>query len=236
MYITDMLTKTKKGKISHRFTLLRESYWEDGKVKNRTIANLTHCNPKEVAAMRFALQHKDDLSVLSVASKKLRDKIELEQGMSVGAMWVVYEIARKLGIEKALGMNRAGKLALLQVAARVIEQGCRLSAVRLAHTNAVYDILAIRQKFNEDHLQKAWRDFNLTVEEGLNKLSMLCSMKIISKEHGTCHRIPKPCQASAELLKAANVRLPKALPHLEVNIVSRKKLQSRMKAVDFTAF
>lgn len=158
MYITDVLTKTKKGKISHRCILLRESYWENGKVKNRTIANLTHCNPKEVAAIRFGLKHKDDLSVLSLASGNLKDKIEIEQGMSVGAMWLVYEIARRLGIEKALGTKRAGKLALWQVAARVMEQGSRLSAVRLAQTHAVCDILAIRQKFNEDHLYEnlAW--------------------------------------------------------------------------------
>ena len=77
------------------------------------------------------------------------------------------------------------------------------------------------------YLQKAWIDFDLTVEEGLNQLSMLCSMEMVSKEQGSCHRIPTPSQTSAELLKTANVRLPKVLPHLGVNIVSRKKLQSR---------
>jgi hypothetical protein len=65
MYITDILTKTKKGQISHRCTLLRESYRQDGKVKTRTIANLTHCNPAEVAAIRWALQHKDDFTMLN---------------------------------------------------------------------------------------------------------------------------------------------------------------------------
>jgi hypothetical protein len=64
MYITDVLTKTKSGQLSHRCTLLRESYRKDGKVKTRTIANLTHCNPAEVAAIRWALQHKDDFTLL----------------------------------------------------------------------------------------------------------------------------------------------------------------------------
>ncbi len=152
MYITEVLTKTKKGEISHRCILLRESYWEDRKVKNRTIANLTYCNPKEVAAMRLALQHKDDLSVLTSASVNLKDDIELKQGLSVGAVWLVYEIARRLGIEKALGTERTGKLALWQVIARVIGQGSRLSAVRLAQVHAACDILVIRRGFNEDHL------------------------------------------------------------------------------------
>ena len=150
MYITEVLTKTKKGKISHRCILLRESYREDGRVRNRTVANLTHCTPKEVAAMDLALKHKDDLCVL----KSLKEDIELEQGSSIGAVWVVYELAKELGIEKALGKERKGKLALWQVIARVIDQGSRLSAVRLAQVHACCDILGIREGFNEDHLYK----------------------------------------------------------------------------------
>ena len=34
--------------------LLRENYREDGKVKHRTIANLSHCGKEEIAAMRLA--------------------------------------------------------------------------------------------------------------------------------------------------------------------------------------
>lgn len=158
MYITEVITKTKKGKASHRCILLRESYREKGKVKNRTIANLTHCNPKEVAALRLALEHKDDLTVL----KSLKEDAEIKQGMSVGAVWAVYEAGRQSGIEKALGTERAGKLAFWQVIARVINQGSRLSSVRLAQVHAGCDILGMRQGFNEEHLYKnlAWLSDN----------------------------------------------------------------------------
>lgn len=61
MYITEVLTKTTTGKIAHRCILLRESYREHGKVKTRTLANLTHCPPRDVVALRWALQHKHDL-------------------------------------------------------------------------------------------------------------------------------------------------------------------------------
>jgi hypothetical protein len=153
MYLTDVLTKTKGGQLSHRCTLLRESYREDGKVKTRTIANLTHCQPAEVAAIRWALQHRDDLSVL----KSLKE-VELEQGLSVGAAWLVYQVARQTGIEKALGQERSGRLALWQVMARVIDQGSRLSAVRLARVHAACDILGLREGFSEDDLYRnlAW--------------------------------------------------------------------------------
>jgi hypothetical protein len=157
MYITDVPTLTREGKLSHLCTLLRESYRQNGKVKNRTLANLTHCNPQEVDAMRLALKYKDDLTVL----RSVED-VELEQGMSVGAAWAVYEVARRIGIEKALGSERAGKLALWQVMARVIDQGSRLSAVRLAEVHAACDILGMREGFNEEHLYEnlAWLSAN----------------------------------------------------------------------------
>jgi hypothetical protein len=61
MYITEVLTKTTTGKIAHRCILLRESYREHGKVKTRTLANLTHCPPADVVAVRWILQYKHAL-------------------------------------------------------------------------------------------------------------------------------------------------------------------------------
>jgi hypothetical protein len=42
----------------------------------------------------------------------LQDAVTLKQGLSFGAVWTVYHVARRLGIEKALGTTREGKLAL----------------------------------------------------------------------------------------------------------------------------
>lgn len=158
MYITEVLTKTKKGKISHRCILLRQSYREKGRVKVRTIANLTHARGGELAALRLALAHKNDLSVLGSLSKN----VQLREGPSVGGAWTVYQVAKRLGIEEALGTDRQGRLALWQVMARVIEQGSRLSAVRLAQRHAACDILAMRRGFDENDLygNLAWMASN----------------------------------------------------------------------------
>ena len=147
MYITKVPSTSKTGK-AYCSILLRESYREDGKVKNRTIASLTRCNPQEVAAIELALEHKDDLTVLT----SLKDSVELQEGPSVGTVWTVYQIARRLGVHKALGTNFDGKLALWQVMARVIEQGSRLSAVRLAKVHAACDILQMQRGFDENDL------------------------------------------------------------------------------------
>lgn len=126
--------------------LLRESYRENGKVKHRTIANLSHCSDEEIAAMKLALKHKKDLSVLKATSE-----IELIKGSRVGAVFCLHTIANRLGLTDILGKHRHGKLALWQIYARLIDQGSRLSAVRLANSHAAYEILGL-EDFNEDHL------------------------------------------------------------------------------------
>jgi Transposase DDE domain len=145
MYI-DTSHITRGGKTYTRH-LLRESYRAHGKVLHRTIANVSHCSAAEIEAMRLALRHKEALEHLGT----IQDAITLKQGMSFGAVWTVYHIARRLGIEKALGTTRDGKLALWQVIARVIDQGSRLSAVRLAMTHAACDVLGVGP-FDEDAL------------------------------------------------------------------------------------
>jgi hypothetical protein len=57
----------KTGKAIYRSILLRESYREDGKVKRRTIANLSDCTPQEIEAIKLALKHKDDLKGIRIA-------------------------------------------------------------------------------------------------------------------------------------------------------------------------
>jgi len=145
MYVDSSKSK-QNGRIYTRH-LLRESYREGKKVKHRTIANISRCSEKEIAAIRLALRHKKNLSELIEKGKSFSQK----QGLSVGAVWLVYDIARQIGIVDALGITRRGKLGLWQVIARVIDQGSRLSAVRLAGVHAACDVLGLG-KFDEDDL------------------------------------------------------------------------------------
>src|SRR5215468_4759194 len=145
MYV-DTSRITRGGKTYTRH-LLRESYRAHGKVLHRTIANVSQCSEAEIAALRLALRHKEDLEHLGT----IQDAVTLKQGLSFGAVWTVYHVARRRGIEQALGTTREGKLALWQVIARVIDQGSRLSAVRLAMSHAACDVLGVGP-FDEDAL------------------------------------------------------------------------------------
>jgi len=159
--------KSTQGKKVYEQILLRESYREPGAkrsaVKKRTLLNLTKYSPQIVKAFELVIKHQGDLSVLSAMSD-----IALAQGPSVGAVFTLLEVARRLGIEKALGRHQDGKLALWQVIARAHSQGSRLSAVRLAKTTAAADILGFEQDFCEDQLYEnlAWLTDN---QEGIEK-------------------------------------------------------------------
>jgi Transposase len=129
--------------------LLRESYRDGKKVKKRTIANLTKCSPQEIAAIELALRHKANLSELTGQGDH-----RITEGLSVGGVFVVYQMAKRLGIVDALGNGREGQLALWQVIARVLEQGSRLSSVRLAETYAIASVIGLNKGFNEENLYK----------------------------------------------------------------------------------
>ncbi len=146
MYIARASWPSANGK-SYESIYLRESYREGTHVRKRNIANLTHCDPKEIAAIELALRHKNNLTALASL-----EQIELHQGPSVGAVWTVYQVAQRLGLRKILGEEFSGHLALWQVLARVLEQGSRLSAVRLAQVHAAGAVLGWQRGFDENDL------------------------------------------------------------------------------------
>lgn len=135
----------------HRRVLLRESYREDGKVKKRTIASLGKLSEVETEALKWSLKYKGNLP------PALQAEVTISQGKSIGAVWAAYSMARKLGIVDVLGESDLGKLVLWLVIARVVNQGSRLSAVRMGRTHALASLLQVRRGFCEDDLYQALR-------------------------------------------------------------------------------
>jgi transposase len=148
MHIVRSKFKSAAGKV-YETILLRESYREGKTVKKRTVGNLSNCTPEEIAAIELALKHKGNLQALTSCSGAT-----MQEGLSVGGVWVIYQMAKRLGIVDALGNSREGQLALWQVIARVLEQGSRLSAVRLAETYALTSVIDLQKGFNEEDLYK----------------------------------------------------------------------------------
>ena len=128
--------------------LLRQAYRENGKAKNRTLANLSHWQPARIEALRRALRGEFDQAARSV---------EPTLGRIFGPLVVLKQIADALGITSALSNTTLGKLALFLVLARLPHQGSRLSAVRWAEDHAVNEVLGLTS-FDEDDLYAALDD------------------------------------------------------------------------------
>lgn len=148
MYIDDYKTVINGKK--YRRALIRESYREEGKVNKRTIANIAHATDSQIEAMKVALKNSDEIAALKNAGAD----IFTSSGKSVGAVAMLYQIAQILGITKALGKCREAILFLWLVLARLIDQGSRLSAARLARQHAVCEILGV-DGFDENDLYEA---------------------------------------------------------------------------------
>jgi len=173
MYLSKSKFKTRSGKI-YSSVILRHSYREGKKTKKKTIANLSKCSKEEIAAIELALKHKHDLTNLGSFSKS----VKLKEGLSFGACWTILEIAKKLGITSALGNSHEAKLALWQIIARILDQGSRLSSVRLGETHALASILNLEKGFTEDNLYKNLKWLAKNQPEIENKLFKKRNKKI----------------------------------------------------------
>ena len=127
--------------------LLRQTLRVNGKVKNRTLANLSSWPAARVDILRRLL--KGELDDTQFAKPVM--------GPIFGVLFALKMLADRLRVSSALGSKRMGKLALFLVLARVAHQGSRLSAVRWARQHAVAETLGL-DAFDEDDLYAALDD------------------------------------------------------------------------------
>lgn len=93
-----------------------ENYREGKKVKHRIISNLSKWSPKLISDFEKILKGKKVTSI---------SDLNFTQGKTVGGIFTVSQIAKELGIKKALGYSEQAKLAMVQIAGRVLSQGSR---------------------------------------------------------------------------------------------------------------
>lgn len=137
--------------------LIRESFREDGKVRHRTLVNISDEPPERIMAIKRALKGDFD-NLGSCGSESFRT----EQGPQFGALHVLARIAKEIGLVKALGSDRQGRLALLLVVAQVISGMSRRAVVQWARNQAVNEVLGVgsedRLGFDEHDLYEILDD------------------------------------------------------------------------------
>jgi len=124
--------------------LLRETYREAGKVKNRTLANLTKWKPEKIAALRSVLRDEQ----LLPAGKDF----EIVRSLPHGHIAAALGIARRLGLDPRRktaelmppGAPRTRLLALALIVARLIDPAAKLATARgLDPTTASHSLGAV---------------------------------------------------------------------------------------------
>jgi len=124
-YKVDMYVARIPNRGSPPAILLRESYRQGGKVKNRTLANLSHWPEPKVDALARTL-------------KGLPPKLDLSQAFEItrslphGHVAAVLGTARRLGVEELIDAtpSRTRDLVTAMLVAQVIDPGSKLAVAR----------------------------------------------------------------------------------------------------------
>jgi len=78
-------------------------------------------------------------------------------------------------------------------------------------------------------LRERWRDLDLTVPEGLDRLASLCLIEVSLGGRPADLRVPTPRGGVQRLFEAANVAIPDALPLASARVATRQKFPQRRK-------
>ena len=132
--------------------LLRESYRAGGKVRTRTLANLSRWPEAKIEALRRVL--KDEAVVAPP------ERLAIERSLPHGHVAAVLGLARKLGLDRLVPRRpeRLATLALALVVARVLEPAAKLATARqLSEPSAAHSLGAVLGlgAVDEDELYRA---------------------------------------------------------------------------------
>ena len=105
--------------------LLRESYREAGKVRKRTLCNLSDWAPAHIEGLRGVLKG-------GTVIAPDRDAFTVTRSLPHGHVAAVLGMIRKIGLDTIIGPegNRCRDLVLAMIAARIVDPGSKLATAR----------------------------------------------------------------------------------------------------------
>lgn len=131
MYVETV--KSKQNGRLYKTILIRETYREDGKVKHRTVANISKLPEAAVALVRQALSGAGTVDLDQIATRSSKE---------FGGSFAFLELARDIGLDKIL-YSRAEpwrQNALAMIAGRILFQGSKLGLVNLFADTALWEL------------------------------------------------------------------------------------------------
>lgn len=124
--------------------LLRESYRENGKVKTRTLANITHLPATKIDALRRALVGALPAADAALASSSsLPDSFRITRSLPHGHVAAVLGCLRQLQLDSILHplASRQRDLAIAMIVARIVEPASKLATARGLRSDTLHHSL-----------------------------------------------------------------------------------------------
>lgn len=118
--------------------LLRESYRENGKVKTRTLANISHLRSHQIEALRLSLA-----GSLPLAAAPLPDSFLISRSLPHGHATAVLGCLRNLQLDSILdpAPSRQRDLVIAMIVARILEPASKLATARGLHSDTLHHSL-----------------------------------------------------------------------------------------------
>jgi transposase len=134
--------------------LLRESFRENGKVRNRTIANLSHWPATQIEALRQLLKGETGAAAPQPSS------FDITRSLPHGHVAAVLGTIERLGVPALLdpGDSRSRRAALALIAARILDPASKLATSRALREETCHHTLGEALSLgaiNEDDLYEA---------------------------------------------------------------------------------
>src|SRR5215472_7111049 len=137
-YYVSMYVATVPNRNSPPAILLRESYRENGKVKTRTLANLSHLPSRQIQALRLALS-----GSLPAPGRSLPDSFRITRSLPHGHVAAVLGSLRQLQLDSLLDPrpSRQRDLVIAMIVARILEPASKLATARGLHADTLHHSL-----------------------------------------------------------------------------------------------
>ena len=130
--------------------LLRESVREGRRVKNRTLANLSHWPPEQIETLQAALRG-DKLVPTG-------EGMEIVRALPHGHVAAALGMARQIGLDELLpdGPERQRNLALALIVERLIYPAAKLATARALDETTATNSLGVTLGLGEDHVNELY--------------------------------------------------------------------------------
>lgn len=115
--------------------LLREAFREGGKVKNRTLANISHWPPAQIEALRQVLKGNTNLS------SHLQGAFKIVRSLPHGHVAAVLAMMRQLKLDQLLQDQPQRTRVLALIAQRMLQPGSKLATARALRSGTAHSTL-----------------------------------------------------------------------------------------------